>query len=392
MAKLQIVKRKIAKTTLVLVCSLMLLLAFLPFLQEIVTSGEAVQIGNLGPKGLSVTKPNLRMEFSFIEAENVLEMELHGLLLPEQGAGASGSVHCISSISFESSEMDTIDDMQGYALYDACIHNPRYNKLAGFDEQDLEYLLQPATNTPTPTVVSVPTNTPIPELTPGVRIIPRGEEKPVPPERVPEHLRVPELLRFRTDVKQLSPYYPFDTRTTWIIFYDSDYASFDFSGIVHAGQWEVHLVDGHLFVFDRPLTTRVLTVAVLGLLVLFILVIPAVKEISDLLQVAVALVLGLWSTREILIPKDYSGLSVVEPSIRAMYLLLVVMILIRLIVRPIWVRLGLNTTEEAVGTTSRLKFRSLLNERKPKLRMPIRRVKVTSYKRKNQRGHQEDSR
>jgi hypothetical protein len=97
--------------------------------------------------------------------------------------------------------------------------------------------------------------------------------------------------------------------------------------------------------FKRPITFRLLTVISLVALVSFIIVLAFVEEIGSFLEVAIAILLGLWGIQDIIIPDNLSYPTIITPIILSLYCLLAFAVFMRFVVRPAWKWFGSRSIE-----------------------------------------------
>lgn len=117
--------------------------------------------------------------------------------------------------------------------------------------------------------------------------------------------------------------------------------------MITAPEWEekasfIEPYDGN-FVIDlkRPLSTQILTIVILAAAFIFIFFLPFINELSNFLEVAVGVLLGLWGIQNTIIPDYIEGTTIIDNLILILYVFLAFVILIRFAIRPIWQHLSI---------------------------------------------------
>jgi len=163
--------------------------------------------------------------------------------------------------------------------------------------------------------------------------------------------------------KSIDPsyYYPFDYRkldvVTWveISYEDSGGKTVLMNitpkvvGYISISNWDTNVQIsqesspelGHDFarvnvIFQRPLAYRALTVVLLLSLFIFIFLLVFVDSISSLLEVALGILLGLWGVQDILVPKDITWPTIIDPLILTLYVFLAFIVFVSVLGKKIW--------------------------------------------------------
>jgi hypothetical protein len=127
----------------------------------------------------------------------------------------------------------------------------------------------------------------------------------------------------------------------------------DVDAYIHASEWNMtatttknysekigHEVTSLYIDFQRPRFYQILTVAVLGSVVILIITLLFIKDISNLVQIAIGILLGLWGVQNIIIPPYITGAVIIIPLILLLYISLAFVLFIRFFVYPIWNKAG----------------------------------------------------
>lgn len=88
----------------------------------------------------------------------------------------------------------------------------------------------------------------------------------------------------------------------------------------------------------RTLPIRILTVAVLATIAIFILAIPTIKDTGSTLEVAVGVLFSLWGVRQVLIPDFITQTTIIDHSLQIFYLILALSLYVRFMIVPEWNR------------------------------------------------------
>lgn len=99
--------------------------------------------------------------------------------------------------------------------------------------------------------------------------------------------------------------------------------------------------------YERPLTYRILIPSILISLLLTISFLTFVPEIGSFLEVSVAILLGLIGLRDVFVPREMPP-TIIDPLMLALYALLVLALLSRLVLIPAWNRAGRKEERAAV--------------------------------------------
>lgn len=86
----------------------------------------------------------------------------------------------------------------------------------------------------------------------------------------------------------------------------------------------------------RPFLYRLLTPVLLVCVVLFMILIPLIKDLGSFVEATTAMIFGLWGIRQVLLPTNVSGPTMLDPAFLILYVLLAVAILSRFTVMPLF--------------------------------------------------------
>ncbi len=159
--------------------------------------------------------------------------------------------------------------------------------------------------------------------------------------------------------------YPLDGKTVrlgvWVGIKDSvgdlDYIQPDTSFELYLSQWDatkITLIKSHYITFraagetlmqvnpamlaivdfERPKTTKVISSIILSILFFFIVMLIFIRDIGSAIEGFVGILFGLWGIREVLIPPEVTGTTLIHTAILFLYLLLAWAALVRFIIRP----------------------------------------------------------
>jgi hypothetical protein len=106
------------------------------------------------------------------------------------------------------------------------------------------------------------------------------------------------------------------------------------NSVLHTNGTSLHII------FQRPLGTRVLTIILLLALTALIAALVFVTETSSFLEVAAAILLGLWQLHSTLVPANITWPTIIDPILLVLYILFALVVCFRLAVRPLWQRLS----------------------------------------------------
>ena len=90
--------------------------------------------------------------------------------------------------------------------------------------------------------------------------------------------------------------------------------------------------------YERSRPWKILTVALLGTIAIFIFSTIFISETGSMLEVTVGILFSLWGIREILVPEYIQRTTIVDHIVILLYLLLAFAVIIRLVIRPLWPR------------------------------------------------------
>jgi len=100
--------------------------------------------------------------------------------------------------------------------------------------------------------------------------------------------------------------------------------------------------------FERPFSVQLLAIVLLAAMAVFILLLLVTNDTGSALQVATAILLGLWGLRAILHPPHLVAVTRIDWTLRLLYLLLAWVVVVRFGILPLWRR----TTGETVTERS----------------------------------------
>jgi len=92
--------------------------------------------------------------------------------------------------------------------------------------------------------------------------------------------------------------------------------------------------------YRRPLLYRLLVPILLLLMLGVIVALPFIQETSTFLETLIGIIFGLWGLHEVLIPADVTWPTIIDPLILSLYALLGFFTLLRVVIIPVWKRVG----------------------------------------------------
>lgn len=96
----------------------------------------------------------------------------------------------------------------------------------------------------------------------------------------------------------------------------------------------------------RPFSSKLLTIVILSFVAAAIVLLIKIDDLGNFLEVATAILLGLWGVQEVLIPDYIITTTIVHTLILALYTLFAFALFIRFVIKPFWYGYSFQEFEE----------------------------------------------
>lgn len=130
---------------------------------------------------------------------------------------------------------------------------------------------------------------------------------------------------------------------------------------IDANEWQIQVINEGQpdternrlhFVLERPLFQRIITAVILISIAFLIVLLITIQERGAILEVTAAVLFSLWSIQPLLIPSNVTWTTVINQIILFNYALLALVLFLRIVVIPAWLRLGHGSSAKLIEKQS----------------------------------------